>query len=211
VTSIVIYSVKWCGIVRLLWMPQKPLSVDWAAIRSLYLQGVDSITLANKFAINVSTLRSKASREGWNEILGRSRKQVATLKHDTLTATRDIWSERRETIRERIHLIGDRMTNAAAQLSEDQLLNKADKIKIATEIAGKSVGLDREEDRNQVNIAILGSIGSAPGGYDDSCTINTLPQSITISPVYSVEHTDTEAVNPTSHPTTVDPDPADRV
>jgi hypothetical protein len=100
------------------------------------------------------------------------------------------------------------MTNAAAQLSEDQLLNKADKIKIATEIAGKSVGLDREEDRNQVNIAILGSIGSAPGGYDDSCTVNTLPQSVTISPVYSVEHTDTEAVTTTSHPTTVDPDPA---
>jgi hypothetical protein len=140
--------------------------------------------------------------------MGRGKGSSAISTEQSTEIARDIWAERRETIRERIHLIGDRMTNAAAQLSEDQLLNKADKIKIATEIAGKSVGLDREEDRNQVNIAILGSIGSSPGGYDDSCTINTLPQYVTISPVYSVEHTDTEAVTPTSHPTTVDPDPA---
>jgi hypothetical protein len=140
--------------------------------------------------------------------MGRGKGSSAISTEQSTEIARDIWAERRETIRERIHLIGDRMTNAAAQLSEDQLLNKADKIKIATEIAGKSVGLDREEDRNQVNIAILGSIGSSPGGYDDSCTVNTLPQSVTISPVYSVEHTDTEAVTTTSHPTTVDPDPA---
>jgi hypothetical protein len=100
------------------------------------------------------------------------------------------------------------MTNAAAQLSEDQLLNKADKIKIATEIAGKSVGLDREEDRNQVNIAILGSIGSSPGSYDDSRSFDSVPQSVTILPSYTVMDTDTEAVTTTSHPTTVDPDPA---
>ena len=189
-------------------MPRKPLPVDWAAIRSLYLQGVDGRELAKRFAISLSTLRSRACREKWNVIMGRGKGSSAISTEQSTEIARDIWAERRETIRERIHLIGDRMTNAAAQLSEDQLLNKADKIKIATEIAGKSVGLDREEDRNQVNIAILGSIGSSPGGYDDSCTVNTLPQSVTISPVYSVEHTDTEAVTTTSHPTTVDPDPA---
>lgn len=101
------------------------------------------------------------------------------------------------------------MTIAASQLSEDQLLNKADKIKIATDIAGKSVGLDREEDRNQVNIAILGSIGSSPGGYDDSTTFDMMPQIVTNVPSYTVEGTDQEAVNPTSHPTTVTLDTAD--
>lgn len=103
------------------------------------------------------------------------------------------------------------MTKAASELAEDQLLNKADKIKIATEIAGKSVGLDREEDRNQVNIAILGSIDSAPGLYKDPSTIYTLPQAVTSLPSDTVKDTDTEAVSPTRHPTTVDSDTADLV
>lgn len=187
-------------------MANKPLDVDWQAIRGLYLQGIQAREIADRFEINVKTLRARACREGWNDILNRSK---LSPSEKSAAIARDIWSERRETIRERIHLIGDRMTLAASQLSEDQLLNKADKIKIATEIAGKSVGLDREEDRNQVNIAILGSIGSSPGGYDDLTTFDTMPQSVTISPSYSVEHTDTEAVNPTSHPTTVTLDTAD--
>jgi len=176
-------------------MPQKPLSVDWNAIRALYLQGVDSTTLANKFAINVSTLRSKASRDGWNLILGKTRKQIATEKETTLTATRDIWSERRETIRERIHLIGDRMTKVASELPDDQILTKADKIKIATEIAGKSVGLDREEDKNQVNIAILGAIGSSPGTYGETIEGEAWSESGRMLTANRVEHTESESVD----------------
>lgn len=74
------------------------------------------------------------------------------------------------------------MTAYAAQMPEDQLLAKADKIKIAAEIAGKIVGLDREEDRNQVNIAILGAIGSGPGTYDEMVEAEVLPQSATMLP-----------------------------
>jgi hypothetical protein len=62
------------------------------------------------------------------------------------------------------------MTKVASELPDDQILNKADKIKIAAEIAGKIVGLDRQEDKNVVNIALLGS-------YSDSDTIDILPQS----------------------------------
>ena len=187
-------------------MPKADSMIDWMAIRGLYLKGIPAATIAKKFEVNVSTVRSRACREGWNEILGVTKRAPAIDTEKSAAIARDIWAERREVIRERIHLIGDRMTNAASQLADDQLINKADKIKIATEIAGKSVGLDKDEDRNQVNIAILGSIGSTPGGYDDFSTINTLPQSVTISPAYSVEDTDTESVDPTSHPTTVDPD-----
>jgi hypothetical protein len=130
------------------------------------------------------------------------------LKEESVAIARDIWTERRETIRERIHLIGDRMTLAASQLSEDQLINKADKIKIATEIAGKSVGLDREEDRNQVNIAILGAIGSKSGAYDDIVQGEVWSESGRKLPSNSVEHTESESVNTTTQPTTVPLDPA---
>jgi small-conductance mechanosensitive channel len=189
-------------------MARPPLDVDWQAIRGLYLQGIPPRQLAKQFGMNESTLRSRACKEKWTHIIATAKQHKAATTEKSAAIAGDIWAERRETIRERIHLIGDRMTIAASQLSEDQLINKADKVKIATEIAGKSVGLDRDEDRNQVNIAILGSIGSSPGGYDDSRSFDSVPQAVTILPSYTVKDTDTEAVNPTSHPTTVDPDPA---
>jgi hypothetical protein len=137
------------------------LDVDWQAIRGLYLQGIHPREIANQFEINVKTLRARACREGWNVILNRSK---LPPKEKSVAIAGDIWAERRETIRERIHLIGDRMTVAASQLSEDQLLNKADKIKIATEIASKIVGLDKQEDKNVVNIALLGSYSDQDQG-----------------------------------------------
>jgi hypothetical protein len=189
-------------------MPRPPLSVDWQAIRGLYLQGVEPLTLANKFAIKISTLNSRIYREKWHEILQGEKKTNEKAREESVAIARDIWTERRETIRERIHLIGDRMTLAASQLSEDQLINKADKIKIATEIAGKSVGLDREEDRNQVNIAILGAIGSKSGAYDDIVQGEVWSESGRNLPANSVEHTESESVNTTTQPTTVPLDPA---
>ncbi len=157
------------------------------------------MTLANKFAIKISTLNSRIYREKWHEILQGEKKTNEKVKEESVAIARDIWTERRETIRERIHLIGDRMTLAASQLSEDQLINKADKIKIATEIAGKSVGLDREEDRNQVNIAILGAISSGPGTYGETIEGEVWSESGRKLPANSVEHTESESV--THHPT----------
>jgi hypothetical protein len=157
--------------VRLLRMPRKPLPVDWAAIRSLYLQGVDGRELAKRFAISLSTLRSRACREKWNVIMGKQRDSVATATEKSAQIAGDIWAERREAIRESIHNIGSKMTRYAEQLPEDQLINKADKIKIATEIASKIVGLDKQEDKNVVNIALLGS-------YSDMDTIEGSFQSV---------------------------------
>jgi hypothetical protein len=77
------------------------------------------------------------------------------------------------------------MTKVASELPDDQILNKADKIKIATEIAGKIVGLDRQEDKNVVNIALLGS-------YTDSGNMVQSIQVDTIEGDYSVGHTDSE-------------------
>jgi len=152
-------------------MARKPLPVDWAAIRSLYLQGVDGRELAKRFAISLSTLRSRACREKWNAILNREKESKAIATEKSAQIANDIWTERREAIRESIHTIGSRMTAYASQLPEDQLINKADKIKIATEIASKIVGLDKQEDKNVVNIALLGS-------YADSDTIEGSFQSV---------------------------------
>jgi hypothetical protein len=182
-------------------VPKIDPTVDWMAIRGLYLKGIPAATIATKFNVNVNTVRSRACREGWNELLGISKKSPAIDTEKSAAIGRDIWAERREAIRENIHTIGSRMTSYASQLPEDQLLAKADKVKIATEIAGKIVGLDRQEDKNQVNIAILSS-------YDDSLTRPSVTQSDTIEGIYSVGYTDDESVDTTTDPTRVgDDDP----
>jgi len=155
------------------------------AIRGLYLKGIPAATIAKKFEVNVSTVRSRACREGWNEILGVTKSAPAIDTEKSAEIARDIWAERREAIRENIHTIGSRMTTYASQLPEDQLLAKADKVKIATEIAGRIVGLDRQEDKNVVNIALLGS-------YTDSGNMVQSIQVDTIEGDYSVGHKDSE-------------------
>ena len=167
---------------RLLRMARPPLAVDWQAIRGLYLQGIHPREIANQFEINVKTLRARACREGWNTILNRSK---LPPKEKSVAIAGDIWADRREAIRENIHTIGSRMTAYASQLPEEQLLAKADKVKIATEIAGKIVGLDRQEDKNVVNIALLGS-------YTDSGNMVQSIQVDTVEGDYSVGHTDSE-------------------
>jgi hypothetical protein len=166
-------------------MPRPSLSVDWNVIRSLYLQGIPAKELAERFGINVTTLRARACKKGWNAVIGTEKERAKPITEKGAAIARDIWTERREAIRENIHTIGSRMTAYAAQLSEDQLLAKADKVKIATEIAGKIVGLDRQEDKNVVNIALLGS-------YSDTGNVVQDIQRDTIEGVYSVEHTDSE-------------------
>jgi len=189
-------------------VPKASLPVDWDVVKGLYLQGVPVSTLSERFGINANTLRAKASKKGWNAIVGTEKERKDQITEKSTAIARDIWAERRETIRERIHLIGDRMTKVASELPDDQILNKADKIKIAAEIAGKSVGLDREEDRNQVNIAILGAIGSGLSTYGETIEGEVWSESGRKLPSNSVEHTESESVNTTTQPTTVPLDPA---
>ena len=191
-------------------MAKPPLPVDWDVVKSLYLQGVPVPTLSERFGINTSTLRARACKKGWNAALGTERERKKQITERSTAIARDIWAERRETMRERIHLIGDRMTNAAAQLPEDQLLNKADKIKIATEIAGKIVGLDKQEDRNTLNLAILGDLGGGNVSRDVPIFTVNRDGDTDCQPVIALNDSDEDALqlaDPTTHPTTVDPGP----
>ncbi len=185
VTSSAFFSVKSGAIVRLLRMARPPLSVDWQAIRGLYLQGIQPKEIAAQFRINESTLRSRASKEKWTHIIATAKERKAAITEKSADIASDLWTRRREAIRESIHNIGSKMTRYAEQLPEDQLLAKADKVKIATEIAGKIVGLDKQEDKNVVNIALLGS-------YSDSGSTLQSIQVDTIEGDYSVGHTDSE-------------------
>ena len=89
-------------------------------------------------------------------------------------------------------------------------LTKADKIKIATEIAGKIVGLDKQEDRNTLNLAILGDLSG--GNVSRDVPIFTVNRDVDTDcqPVNALDDSDESAlqlIDPTTHPTTVDPGP----
>lgn len=189
-------------------MPKPPLPVDWDIVKSLYLQGVTVPTLSERFGINANTLRARACKKGWNAAIGTEKQRKEQITEKSAAIARDIWAERRETIRENIHTIGHKMTAYAAQMPEDQLLAKADKVKIAADIASKIVGLDREEDRNQVNIAILGAIGSPTESYGETIEGEVWSELGRKLPSNRVEHTESESVDTTTQPTTVPLDPA---
>jgi hypothetical protein len=124
---------------------------DWSAIRALYVQGIAPKIIADRFKINVNTLYSRVRNEKWQAPSEPVHEQSARI-------AADIWTERRAATREKIHRIGDKMLKAAEELPENELLTKADKVKIATEIAGKVVGLDQGEEKNQINISLLSQI-----------------------------------------------------
>ena len=130
---------------------RKKLEADWPTIRALHAKGVPISDIARQFGISADTLYSRSSREKWNAVIGQE-------KEKSLQIAQDIWTERRAATKEKIHLIGERMLEAAKELPADQLLTKADKVKIATEIAGKVVGLDQNEEKNVTNINLLSQI-----------------------------------------------------
>ena len=137
-------------------MPRR-LAVDWKTIKALYIAGETYSQLADAYGVAESSIRVRSSRERWGDHK-KIETPVATLEK--------IWANRRERIREGEYKIADKMISYAEQMPEDQLLNKADKVKVGLDIGRRSVGLDEKEDKNIVNIALLGS-------YSDSGTIPT--------------------------------------
>jgi transposase-like protein len=131
-----------------------PLKVDWAVIRVLHAKGERIADLAKRFGISANTIYARSYREHWDVVSG-------NVKDDAVELAKDIWTERRAATKEKIHAIGEKMLDAAKDLAGDQLLTKADKVKIATEIAGKVVGLDQAEEKNVLNINLLSQLSES--------------------------------------------------
>jgi hypothetical protein len=136
------------------------INADWSAIRLGYLNGDTFPTLAKVYGIKEPTIRSRASREKWHLPPKRAlhRPEEATV---ALQKAHELWQIRKERVKESEFVISERILRAAETMAEDQLINKADKIKIGVDMGRRSVGLDVEEKKeNAVNIAILGEIDS---------------------------------------------------
>ena len=134
------------------------IKADWSAIRLGYLQGETFRVLSQTYGVKEATLRSRASREKWHV----PPKRVLTTPEDnalSLQRAHELWQQRKERVKESEYKIAERILAHAETMPEDQLINKADKIKIGVDIGRRSVGMDVEQkDVNAVNIAILGDV-----------------------------------------------------
>lgn len=168
----------------------RALSKDWKTIKALYVSGATYAELAEAYGVAESTIRVRSSRQGWTKLRPSITDDAALGK---------IWDIRREKVKEGEFKIAERIMDHAAQMPPDQLVAKADKVKIGVDLGRRSVGLDRDEDKNMVNIALLGAIPSATETYNvesrqmswSELGRNTLDN--------SVEHTDSQSVD--HHPT----------
>jgi len=134
------------------------VEADWSAIRIGYLNGDTFATLSKVFSVKESTIRSRASREKWHlppkRILAAPDEAAKSIQR-----AHDLWQQRKEKVKESEFVISERIMRHAETMPEEQLVNKADKIKIGVDMGRRSVGLDSEEKKeNAVNIAILGEI-----------------------------------------------------
>ena len=143
-----------------------PRVADWVAIRALYLGGMKSEEIGEKFGIGGNTIRARAHDERWFEsaleqtprlVIDKIMKQEAEATGAMLT---EIWAERGRLIREKEFRIAEKAASHAETMEENQLLNKIDKVKVAIDMGRRSTGLDKvEANPNAVNIAVLGDIG----------------------------------------------------
>ena len=123
-----------------------------------YLQGETFRVLSQTYNVKEATIRSRASREKWHVPPARV---LTTPEDNTLSLQRahELWQQRKDRVKESEYKIAERIMAHAETMPEEQLINKADKIKIGVDIGRRSVGMDVEQkDVNAVNIAILGEV-----------------------------------------------------
>lgn len=67
----------------------KPLDVDWELIQTTYTQGVSPAVIAARFGLNASTIRTRASRLGWQRLVTAASQDVAQAASATLKSIGD--------------------------------------------------------------------------------------------------------------------------
>ena len=165
-------------------MSQKPIITDWILIRSLYLEGMPFKELSERFSVAEGTIKARSHREKWNVVPERHKATIATPTEKSMTILTDIWADRAAKVRESEHSISERLTDYASQMTEDQLLAKIDKLKIAVDMGRRATGLDRvEKEQASVNIAVLGdisTIGSESEYYARKAHPRVFTESVTL-------------------------------
>jgi hypothetical protein len=166
------------------WIMRQKIVADWLLIRSLYLEGMPFTELSERFGVAVGTIKARSHREKWNVVPERYKATAATPTEKSTTILHDIWADRAAKVRESEHSISERLTDYASQMSEDQLLAKIDKLKIAVDMGRRATGLDKvEKEQASVNIAVLGdisTIGSESEYYAKRSAPRVFTESVTL-------------------------------
>lgn len=145
-------------------------NADWVAIRAMFLAGMKSDVLEEKFNVPANYIRAVASNEKWLEAAITSTPKLVAdhiakeRGAQTARLISELWADRGELIREKEFVVAEKVARHAEHMDEDALINKMDKVKIAFDMGRRASGLDKTEaNPNAVNIAVLGEIGVFEG------------------------------------------------
>ena len=87
---------------------------------------------------------------------------MATPTEKTTPILHDLWAERASSFREKEYRVAEKVMVHAEQMTEDQLLAKAQSVETFAKMGRRSTGLDKEDgNKNAVNIAILGDFDAS--------------------------------------------------
>lgn len=67
----------------------KALDVDWELIQTTYTQGVSPAVIAARFGLNANTIRTRASRLGWQRLASQAANDVSQAASATLKSIGD--------------------------------------------------------------------------------------------------------------------------
>ena len=112
-----------------------PRLADWLAIRALYLGGMKSEEIGQKFGVTGNLIRARAHDERWFEtaleqtprmVVDKIMKQEAEATGAMLT---EIWAERGRLIREKEFRIAEKAATHAEMMDDTTLQQQVDKLK----------------------------------------------------------------------------------
>ena len=136
---------------------------NWVSVKALYLAGATSKELSKQFNIPESTIKSRAIRHSWVPRTLPARLMEKAQDQITSSGEKDVeaaWNVRASLLREKEFQASRRILEYAEKLDEPDLLKNIDRVKTATDMGRRAVGMDEKmASANAINIAVLGDIG----------------------------------------------------
>ena len=150
-------------------MIQNPVKLDperLATAKLLVASGTSIKEAADRVRLNYEATKKAAWRQNWPSATRVAREVDRRVAQRATEVSATSFMERGASYERHLATAAEKFAVKAAAMDPEELLNRAGSLERLDRIGRRTFRLDREkDDLNQVNIAILGSIGS-PTDYE---------------------------------------------
>jgi len=147
-------------------MIPRPIKLSPETVQTARLAVAGGATVrevADSLGVSYETLRKRSQRGGWltPQRVAKATEQRVTQRATEVSAASIM--ERGQSYERHLATAAEKFALKAAAMDPEELLNRAGSLERLDRIGRRTFRLDGErEDKNAVNIAILGSLGSSP-------------------------------------------------